>query len=355
MKDMKKFVFMELLVLVAVGMVFFSTSSESDVNLDLFSVDKNPTYREWTGSYAPNQINTRRQIYDIGHRLGRGILYQEQTDNDPLPFVKGNPAYKYSAARIYGDTKRGADVIYLGETATVDTIKCLRMIISGYLQSAFVMSSADSDAAALKICYWNTSVYDNNKFFEETFDEGVLKIFKDKTNKIGLSSNYKDWPGNTRIVIPHAFLTPVVEVSTPVKEVTPVEEVVEQSEPIPVVEEETPVEQHEVVPVSSPKKGNSFVKGLLLWSLIAILIAASIVVLGLAWYFAVVSAVAVMLIGLLLGFGIAIAKIALSLLPFVLALIIVIRILNNSKKPAPITKDDIDDDDDKTIVEASGN
>ena len=132
-------------------------------------------------------------------------------------------------------------------------------------------------------------------------------------------------------------------------------EIVEQSEPIPVVEEETPVEQHEVVPVSSPKKGNSFVKGLLLWSLIAILIASSIVVLGLAWYFAVVSAVAVMLIGLLLGFGIAIAKIALSLLPFVLALIIVIRILNNSKKPAPITKDDIDDDDDKTIVEVSGN
>ncbi len=354
MKDVKKFVFMELLVLVAVGIVFFSTSNESDVNLDLFSVEKNPTYKEWTGSYAPSQINTRRQIYDIGHRLGRGIIYQEQTDNDPLPFVKGNPAYKYSAARIYGDTKRGADIIYLGETATVDTIKCLRMIISGYLQSAFVMSSADSDAAALKICYWNTSVYDNIQFFEETFDEGVLKIFKDKTNKIGLSSNYKDWPGNTRIVIPHTFVAPVAEVTPPVEEIPPVEEVVQQEEVIPVIEE-APVEQVEAVPVSSPKKGNSFIKGLLLWSLIAILIAASIVVLGLTWFFAVAAAVAVMLIGLVLGFGIAIAKVALSLLPFVLALIIVIRILNNSKKPAPITKDDINDDDDKTVIEASGN
>ena len=210
MKNIKKFVFMELLCLIGFGVLFVGISNEADVDSDLFTYEKTPVYEEWKGKYSPEEINTRIQIYDIGRRLGRGIIYQEKKQNDPEPFVKGNPAYKYSAARIYSDQKRGADIIYIGSTATVDTIKCLRMIVSGYLQEAFSLDAKKADDMAVTAIYWNTAVYNNTEFFEKEFTEKVLTSFSDRTKKIGLSADYKDWAGNSKIIIPHQFTPPVV-------------------------------------------------------------------------------------------------------------------------------------------------
>ena len=240
MKNLKKFVFMELLCLIAFGVVFFGASKETGIDADVFKFDNIPSYEEWKGTYSPEEINTRIQIYDIGRRLGRGIAYQERVDNDPFPFVKGNPPYKYSSARIYGDQKRGADIIYIGKTATVDTIKCLRMIVSGYLQQAFAMDADTADSVALTAIYWNTSVYGKLDFFREVFDERVLEVYGDRTSEIGLSSNFRDWPGNTKIVIPHQFASPIAAAA-------PVEQ---KAEPAPVAKENA---VEEVAPVSAPE------------------------------------------------------------------------------------------------------
>ena len=258
MKNIKKFVFMELLCLLAFGAVFVASSKETAMDSALFRFDDTPSYEEWTGKYSPEEINTRIQIYDIGRRLGRGISYQERVDNDPFPFVKGNPAYKYSAARIYGNEKRGADIIYIGKTATVDTIKCLKMIVSGYLQQAFAMDEATADTVALTAIYWNTSVFGKTDFFREVFDERVLDVYSDRTNEVGLSSNYRDWPGNTRIVIPHQFASPIAS-PAPVAEEEPMQEEAYIEPEKPAVYEEPPVKKEkdfEVVSVPNSVKAN---------------------------------------------------------------------------------------------------
>lgn len=217
-------------LLFAIGFVSFVTffaNAQEKINIDTdFVADSSRTsYEEWTGGYSPEEINTASEIMDIGRRLGRGIKYQESVQNDPNPFNKGNPAYKYSAARIYGTEKRGADVILIGHTATVDTVKCLKLIIRGYLESAFAYNTEDSKRLAEKICYWNTNNFDNRTYFDSNFESAVSDVFSGRFEHIGLSSSYKEWKG-TILVIPHVSdFMPSANVSPDVSE-----EVIEQSE-----------------------------------------------------------------------------------------------------------------------------
>lgn len=170
------------------------------------------TYKEWTGSYAPSEINTASQIMDIGRRLGKGISYQEKVQNDPNPYNKGNPAYKYSSARIYGKTKRGADLLLIGSTATVDTIKCLKMIIRGYLETAFSYNPEEAKILAEKICYWNTNNFENLEYFDSVFESDVKKVFEGRYERMGLSSSYQEWKKSI-LIIPHEFTAPAVSES----------------------------------------------------------------------------------------------------------------------------------------------
>lgn len=201
----------------------FSLFAQSEitrkVTLDSSYINSNTaaSYKEWTGTYSPSEINTAQQIKDIGHRLGNGITYQESVQDEELPYNKGNPAYKYSSARIYGKDKRGADVLLIGQTATVDTIKCLKLIIRGYLESAFGCSEIAARGIAEDICYWNTNNYGNNDFFASNFEDGVTEVFAGRYKNVGLSENYKDWKQSI-IVIPHEFAVPASAYSEPVYE-----------------------------------------------------------------------------------------------------------------------------------------
>ena len=192
------------LALSFVSFVSLFANAQEKINIDTEYVAEagSASYEEWTGGYSPEEINTASEIMDIGRRLGRGIKYQESVQNEPSPFNKGNPAYKYSAARIYGSTKRGADVILIGQTATVDTIKCLKLIIRGYLETAFGYGPEDSRRLAEKICYWNTNGFDDFSYFNSRFEGAVSSVFSGHFSHIGLSSSYKDWKGSI-LVIPH--------------------------------------------------------------------------------------------------------------------------------------------------------
>lgn len=209
-------------VFTALIMTSFAFGQESiNIDTDYINSSKAASYKEWTGGYAPYEINTAEQIRDIGRRLGRGIKYQESVQNDPNPYNKGNPAYKYSSARIYGKDKRGADVILIGRTATVDTIKCLKMILRGYLEAAFGYSDMDARAVAENICYWNSNNYNNTEMFSTKFENALMTVFDGYYKNIGLSESYTDWKESI-LIIPHAF----VETATAIEE-TETESVVE--------------------------------------------------------------------------------------------------------------------------------
>lgn len=225
-KSLIAFAFVSLLF---AGVSAFAQSDadvKRKVNLDSSYINSNTSasYKEWTGGYAPEEISTAEQIKDIGRRLGKGITYQESVQDEALPYNKGNPAYKYSSARIYGQNKRGADVLLIGQTATVDTIKCLKLIIRGYLESAFGCSEYTAKALAEDICYWNTNNFGKRDFFTSDFEAGVTEVFAGRYKNVGLSENYRDWKESI-IIIPHEFTKPAATYFEPVYEPEPEAEV----------------------------------------------------------------------------------------------------------------------------------
>lgn len=174
-------------------------AQDISVDSDVMRGGKSPSYVEYSGSYESGEMATGSQIRETGRSLGRIIHAHE---DDETPFAKGNPAYKYSAGRVYGKDKAGADILYLGESVGVNTIKCLRLIVSGYVQEAFSCSQTESDLIAVAVCDWNANHYLDSAYFEKRYDLRVFSLFADLCNDIGLSTDYHEWP-NSRIVIPH--------------------------------------------------------------------------------------------------------------------------------------------------------
>jgi hypothetical protein len=142
-------------------------------------------------------INSVDQIRGIGSSLAPTIA----ADPDTFKTV-GTPSRYYiiHAVDPKETEKFDADILVIGENATVDHIRNLRRIISAYLESAYGYSRADADTIATFATVYN-AVYRNNS---DNFTAKYKKIVTDNltAGKIGISTNYQEWPGTTQIVIP---------------------------------------------------------------------------------------------------------------------------------------------------------
>ena len=96
--------------------------------------------------------------------------------------------------------KLDADILFIGQDATVDHITNLRRIISSYLSSAYGYSSSDADTLSVFITVYNAVYRGKLSDFQSKYKDIVTKNL-DSAN-CGLSVNYKDWPGKSQIVIP---------------------------------------------------------------------------------------------------------------------------------------------------------
>ena len=93
----------------------------------------------------------------------------------------------------------------LGKNANVDHIRNLRSIISSYLVSAYNYSKDDADTLAVFITVYNAVYRNDLDTYKSKYKEVVTKNLTKES--CGISVNYKDWPGNTQLVIP--LLNPV--------------------------------------------------------------------------------------------------------------------------------------------------
>ena len=142
-------------------------------------------------------INSVDQIRGIGSSLAPTIA----ADPDTFKTVgTPNRYYIIHAVDPKETEKFDADILVIGENATVDHIRNLRRIISAYLESAYGYSRADADTIATFATVYN-AVYRNNS---DNFTAKYKKIVTDNltAGKIGISTNYQEWPGTTQIVIP---------------------------------------------------------------------------------------------------------------------------------------------------------
>ena len=193
---MKRFVLFSMLFF-----AFFSLNALEVNQPELESIGKDTIeFINYTGPHSV--INTKDEIAGIGSALGEKVAPNvankyETGDN--------NKYFVIHAVDSTVNVGLDADILILGKNANVDHIKNLRSIISSYLVSAYNYSKDDADTLAVFITVYN-AVYRNDL---DTYKSKYKEVVTNNLTKesCGISVNYKDWAGNTQLVIP--LLNPV--------------------------------------------------------------------------------------------------------------------------------------------------
>ncbi len=153
-------------------------------------------------------IESVEAIVGIGTSLGVEL---SQNLEEPRTI---QPGAKYSvihAINLDKDTLLNADIFVLSEAAGVDHITNLRRILSGFLVSAYNYSWDDAWTVATFLTVYNAVYRGQIETFDERYKQVVIQNLTPE--KVGLSTNWEDWAGNTQIIIP---LKDVTEEAAPV-------------------------------------------------------------------------------------------------------------------------------------------
>lgn len=152
-------------------------------------------FENYTGPHSV--INTAAQISGIGSSLGKVI-----SKNVEEKGTAGTVA-RYQVIHAVDPSETGkldADIFVIGTSSTIDHIKNVRRIIAGYLAQTYGYSAADANTIATFVTVYN-AVYRNKL---NVYQQKYKKIVTDNLSqeKCGIALSYKEWPGNTQIVIP---------------------------------------------------------------------------------------------------------------------------------------------------------
>ncbi|MDR1626215.1 MAG: hypothetical protein LBT33_06705 [Spirochaetia bacterium] len=150
------------------------------------------TIRFESNEGVPDKVETVAQIRGIGAALGRSA-------GSPERGYYG----RYRLLHVVDPSQKDlfdADILVLERSATVDHIRNLRYIIGGYLAAAYGYSQADADLLARFVTVYNAVYRGNMEYFGSKYKQAV--IGKLDAARAGLSTNWRDWPGGTEILVP---------------------------------------------------------------------------------------------------------------------------------------------------------
>ena len=140
-----------------------------------------------------DRIDSREAIREIGRSMGRAVRAAGSGDYDA----------RYRARRVLGNPGEpglAADVIELDDGARVDHIRNLRRILAGYLEAAWDYEAEDADLLARFITLYNAVNRGAFTVIEERYRPAVVDTLD--APRIGLSTSYREWAGQTQLVIP---------------------------------------------------------------------------------------------------------------------------------------------------------
>ncbi len=188
----RKFIFMFLVFFVSL----FSISAQK-VNEDELKSTNNDSivFINYTGPHS--KIDSLASIKQLGTDLGL-VVAKDISKN-----VKTGNDSKYSVIHALDPNEKGkldADIILIGQDATVDHINNLRHIIASYLVAAYGYSEKDAETVAVFVTVYNAVYRGNISSFQNKYKKIVLDNLTEQN--CGLSVNYTDWPGKSQIVIP---------------------------------------------------------------------------------------------------------------------------------------------------------
>jgi hypothetical protein len=181
-----------LLTVLALGGAAFAQAQEA---VDTTELENNLGPVEFIDNTAtPGRIDTRQQIFDIGRALGLAVR-----DNDG---AAGDASRYFVIHRLHPAEfdKLDGDIFGIGANAEVDRIRNLRLIIQGYLESAYSYSAADATLLAEYISIYNAVHRRNRAYFAGRYKTPLLGDLEE--GKEGISTRWDEWPGSTLMLIP---------------------------------------------------------------------------------------------------------------------------------------------------------
>ena len=202
---MKKYIIFLSFFLFSFSFVFAIDVDEKEVRSG--GGDDVVDFINYTGRH--DEIDTVEAIRGIGRGLGSAVQAG-----------KSGSAERYSVIHaVDASVKEGldADILILGSAVKVDHIDNLRLIIEGYLISAYNYSAKDAKTLAHFITIYNAVYRGKIDIFNKKYKSVVLQHLL--PSKVGLAVKYSEWPGNTQIVIPlsdlkYAGTTSSIDTST---------------------------------------------------------------------------------------------------------------------------------------------
>jgi hypothetical protein len=140
------------------------------------------------------RIDSASEIRGIGEILGAPDL---------SPGESNSYFSRYRVIRAVDpevDVGLDADIFVIGATAQVDHIDNLRLMMGGYLQTAFQYSRADAGLLSRFITIYNAVFRNDLDYVESRYKPVVLEHVT--AGNVGLSVRYDEWAGQSRILIP---------------------------------------------------------------------------------------------------------------------------------------------------------
>ncbi|MDR1212041.1 MAG: hypothetical protein LBK40_07415 [Spirochaetaceae bacterium] len=142
------------------------------------------------------RIETLGQIKAIGTGLGSAL------SDGAARSGGGNRYFVIHSVSGPDGNKIDADIFGLGVDVGVDHIRNLRLIIQGYLESAYAYSARDAALLAEYVTIYNAVFRGNWEYFTTRYKNPVVSNLS--SDKAGLSIRFDEWPGRTLMVIPLA-------------------------------------------------------------------------------------------------------------------------------------------------------
>ena len=139
-----------------------------------------------------DKIDSVETIRGIGRSLGSAVQSGKAGDVNRYAVIHCvDPSLKEGL---------DADIFIIGKNAGVDHIDNLRLMIAGYLSSAYGYSQKDAATIAHFVTIYNAVYRGQMDFFNKRYKAIVTKNLT--AEKAGIALKYDQWPGQTQIVIP---------------------------------------------------------------------------------------------------------------------------------------------------------
>ncbi|MDX1960356.1 MAG: P83/100 family protein [Leptospiraceae bacterium] len=155
-------------------------------------VKKSPPARFINKSNERADVDFKNENFTTGRKLTAKIEKKVPIETEEGVDIK----------RYYDPTSKlfSGDVITLEKNFKVGHINSVIRVISSYIESAYDYNKQDALTLSYFVLYYNSLHRGDKKFFSDNYIKEISKTLV--TSKVGIGKSYKDWPGNTQIIIP---------------------------------------------------------------------------------------------------------------------------------------------------------